>query len=47
MYEQASTDEQQAAGQQPGQEQQAPQDGQEDEKVVDAEYEVIDEEEKK
>ncbi len=42
MYEEAS-----AADQQPGQEQQAPPDGQEDEKVVDAEYEVIDEEEKK
>ena len=47
MYEQASAGEQQAAGQQPGQEQQAPQGEQEDGKVVDAEYEVIDEDEKK
>jgi len=47
MYEQASAADQQTAGQQPGQEQQAPQEEQGDEKVVDAEYEVIDEDEKK
>jgi molecular chaperone DnaK len=47
MYEQASAADQQTAGQQPGQEQQAPREEQGDEKVVDAEYEVIDEDEKK
>ena len=47
MYEQASDEDQQAAGQQAGQEQQAPGGEQEDGKVVDAEYEVIDEDEKK
>jgi molecular chaperone DnaK len=43
MYEQASAEDQQAAGQ----EQQAPGSEQEEGKVVDAEYEVIDEDEKK
>jgi molecular chaperone DnaK len=47
MYEQASTDGQQQAGHQAGAEQQAAGEGAGDEKVVDAEYEVIDEEEKK
>ncbi len=47
MYEQASAEDPQAAGQQPGQEQQAPREDQDGEKVVDAEYEVIDEDEKK
>ncbi len=47
MYEQASAGDQQAAGEQPGQEQQAPQGEQENGKVVDAEYEVIEEDEKK
>lgn len=47
MYEQASAADQQTAGQQPGEEQQAPREEQGDEKVVDAEYEVIDEDEKK
>ena len=47
MYQQASAGDQQAPGGQPEQGQQAPPGDQEDGKVVDAEYEVIDEDEKK
>jgi molecular chaperone DnaK len=47
MYEQASADGQQQAGPQPGAGEQADAGAQEGEQAVDAEYEVIDEEEKK